>query len=81
MYDQFQRALISYALLPSPLKVHLFRVEKRLYYLDDPVELGWGKYALNGVEIHVVPGDHKTFLSPPNDIHFANIFQEVLNNV
>ncbi|MET4083499.1 amino acid adenylation domain-containing protein [Pedobacter sp. UYP30] len=81
VYDQFQRALMGYSLVPSKLKIHLFRVEKRLYYLDDPIKLGWDKYALDGVEIHEVPGDHKTFLSTPNDKRFAEIFQQVLDNV
>ncbi|MBC7418674.1 MAG: AMP-binding protein [Pedobacter sp.] len=80
VYDQFQRALVGYVLVPSDLTVHLFRVEKRLYYLDDPINLGWDKYALAGVKIHDVPGDHKTFLSPPNDKRFAEIFQQVLDN-
>ena len=81
VYDQFQRALMGYVLIPSDLKIHLFRVEKRLYYLDDPINLGWDKYALAGVKIHDVPGDHKTFLSSPNDQRFAQIFQKVLDNV
>ncbi|MNR66980.1 hypothetical protein D3C85_1907390 [compost metagenome] len=58
----------------------LFCVEKRLYYLDDKVFLGWDKFALKGVKIHEVPGDHKTFLLPPNDQKFAQILQTVLDH-
>jgi hypothetical protein len=54
-------------------------VEKRLYYLDDHVYLGWDKFAEKGVEIHSVPGDHKTFLYPPYDKKFADILQRALD--
>jgi thioesterase domain-containing protein len=62
------------------IAITLFRVEKRLYYLDDPVYLGWDKIALKGVKIYDIPGDHKTFLEPPNDEKFAAIIQQALDD-
>ncbi len=32
------------------------------------------------LNIHEVPGDHKTFLFPPNDKEFAKIFENALKN-
>ena len=76
-YDQ---ALDNYVLAPLDVKVFLFRVKKRLYYLDDLVHLGWGKFAQKGVQVLEVPGDHKTFLYPPNSIEFAKVMQRALDS-
>ena len=34
------------------------------FYQD--VRLGWHAYALKGLELHIVPGDHLTMMYPPN---------------
>ncbi|MCX2484245.1 non-ribosomal peptide synthetase [Pedobacter sp. MR2016-24] len=79
--NSYDIAYVNYVLKPSDLQTHLFRVSKRLYYLDDPKYLGWNKYAKHGVQIHEVPGDHRTFLSPPNDEGFAKVIQSALNHL
>lgn len=79
IYKVYDKILDDYSLAPFDVKVTLFRVEKRLYYLDDRVYLGWDKFAEKGVEIHSVPGDHKTFLYPPYDKKFADILQRALD--
>jgi amino acid adenylation domain-containing protein len=79
IYKVYDKILDDYILIPFDVKVTLFRVEKRLYYLDDQVYLGWDKFAQKGVEIHSVPGDHKTFLYPPYDKKFAGILQRALD--
>lgn len=79
IYSAYSKANDKYKLQACDLEVTLFCVEKRLYYLDDKVFLGWDKFALKGVKIHEVPGDHKTFLLPPNDQKFAQILQAVLD--
>jgi amino acid adenylation domain-containing protein len=81
IYDSYDFAHEHYTLVPAEIKISLFNVRKRLYYLDDLVYLGWDKLAKKGVEIHGVPGDHKTFLYPPNDIEFAHILQAALDNI
>jgi amino acid adenylation domain-containing protein len=60
-------------------RIDLFRVQKRFYFLDDPVFLGWKPLAGKGVSIHEVPGDHRSFLLPPNDKIFATILQSVID--
>jgi hypothetical protein len=69
----------KYSMTPYAGKIDLFRVQKRVYFLDDPVYLGWKNLAEEGVSIHEVPGDHRTFLLPPNDKIFANMLQSVIN--
>lgn len=75
-YSAHQR----YVLQPVDVKVSLFRVEKRIYYLDDLVYLGWDKFAKKGVDIHIVPGDHENFLNPPMDRNFSDILQSAIDH-
>jgi amino acid adenylation domain-containing protein len=84
IYDTYNTAINNYKLTLFDMEVLLFRVEKRLYFIDDQKYLGWDKFALKGVKIHETPGDHKTFLDSPNDEKFAGIVQRALdrsNNV
>jgi amino acid adenylation domain-containing protein len=79
IYSTYKAAQKNYKLPPADLKVTVFRVEKRLYFLDDLKELGWRSLAKSGVQVKVVPGDHKTFLYPPHDVAFAALLQEELD--
>jgi amino acid adenylation domain-containing protein len=84
LYEQsiranYNRIIDSYQIKPLDIEVSLFRVEKRLYFVDDQKYLGWDKLALKGVKILGVPGDHKTFLEPPNDERFAAIIQQAMD--
>lgn len=81
IFRSYDIAHLCYQLAPADIKISLFNVRKRLYYLDDLVYLGWDKLANKGIEIHGVPGDHKTFLYPPNDEEFARILQAALDNI
>jgi hypothetical protein len=51
-----------------------------MYYLDDPVFLGWKPFALQGLNIHEISGDHKTFLLAPNVQELAKILSEVISD-
>ncbi|RZA00367.1 MAG: non-ribosomal peptide synthetase [Sphingobacteriaceae bacterium] len=75
----YDRVIDSYRIKPFNIQVSLFRVEKRLYFIDDTKYLGWDKLALKGVKIYTVPGDHKTFRQPPNDKLFADIIQQAMD--
>ncbi|MBB2148391.1 non-ribosomal peptide synthetase [Pedobacter gandavensis] len=81
IYKSYDQAHNHYTMVPEDLKISLFTVKKRLYYLDDNHSLGWAKYANKGIERHHVPGDHETFLYPPNNEEFARILQAALNNI
>lgn len=78
--ENYDRIIGNYIITPLNVEVSLFRVEKRLYFVDDQKYLGWDKYAQKGVKIYKVPGDHKTFLEHPNAEKFAGIIQKVLDS-
>lgn len=81
IYDRYDFALKNYVMKPADVKINLLRVTKRIYYLDDSVYLGWQNFAKKGVIVHLVPGDHKSILYPPNDQNFARVLQSALDNV
>jgi len=78
--EKFERACRRYRMTPYEGKVDLFRVKTRLYYLDDLEYMGWRSYALEGIAIHEIDGDHKTFMLPPHDRSFAQTLQKVLDH-
>lgn len=78
---KYDIAYQAYKLAPFEEKIHLFRATDNVYFVEDFKYLGWQKYALKGVEVHDVPGDHKTMLLAPNDKEFARTLQQVLDSV
>lgn len=78
--EKYEAAYSKYHMQPSDACIiDLFRVDIRLYYLDDPNTLGWKPYALKGIEVHDVNGNHKTFLMPPYDKDFAILLQQLVD--
>ena len=73
-------AFENYTMKPYDGIVDLFKAQVRLYFVDDNKYLGWKKYALKGVRVHSVPGDHELMLLPPNDKEFAHALQRALDN-
>jgi len=69
----------DYKLAPLNEKVHLFKARICIHYNDDEEFLSWRKYSLKGVETHVVEGDHKQMLLPPNASGFARMLQKALD--
>ncbi|ANH80439.1 hypothetical protein A8C56_05045 [Niabella ginsenosidivorans] len=74
--EAYERAYNNYKIAPLNVVIHLFRVKERIYFVDDPLYLGWKRYASGGVVVHDVAGDHKTFLLPPNNKTLMNIVQK-----
>jgi len=79
IHNSYNIAHKNYILKPAEIRVTLFSVDKRLYYLDDPIYLGWDKFAKKGLDIYPIPGDHITMLAAPNDKKFARILQAALD--
>ena len=79
VYERYEYAYRHYKLVPFDGVIDLFRVTTRLYFLDDPKFLGWGPFAGQGIKIHDIPGDHKTFIQVPNNRDFARILQKALD--
>ncbi|MGY0037914.1 thioesterase domain-containing protein [Pedobacter sp. NJ-S-72] len=79
--EKYDIAYMNYKLTPFDEKIYLFRARDNVYFVEDYKYLGWQKYAMKGVEVHDVNGDHKTMLLAPYDKEFARKLQEVLDNV
>lgn len=70
----------NYSLKPQDITITLFRAKKQIAYKEDFQFLGWKPFALKGVDVHDVPGDHINLFTPPNDKEFARILQKALDN-
>lgn len=71
-------ALNSYQQQPCPIKVHLFKAQKQTFFIADPDHYDWQHYALKGVEVIEVPGEHSEIFAPPNEAVFARRLQQAL---
>ncbi|MEZ0542244.1 amino acid adenylation domain-containing protein [Fibrella arboris] len=72
-------ALDQFQLQPANVAVHLFRATIQTFYMDDYDYYGWRDFALKGVHVHDVPGEHSYIFAPPNDKEFAEKLQAVLD--
>ncbi|MDB5017156.1 MAG: dhbF 1 [Mucilaginibacter sp.] len=75
------KAKRNYYLKPLDITVDLFKAKKKTFYMDDFKHLGWHKFALKGVNVHEIPGEHNTIFAPPNDEKFAVVLQQCLDRV
>jgi thioesterase domain-containing protein len=66
---------------PLNITVDLFRAKKKTFYMADFDYLGWRRFALKGVNVHDIPGEHNTIFAPPNDEQFAIVLQQCLDRV
>jgi len=73
------KAKRNYFQKPLEITVDLFRAKKRTFYMDDYEFMGWKKFALKGVNVHDIPGEHNTIFAPPNDKEFAVVLQKCLD--
>jgi amino acid adenylation domain-containing protein len=77
--DKLRAAVRNYKMKPFNGSIHLLRSKVRVYFIDDPKHLGWDEFALKGVKVHEVAGDHRDMLLPPNDKQFARVLQHCLD--
>lgn len=74
------KALDNYIISPADVQVTLFKAKLRTFYIEDFKFYGWKKFALKGIDVIEVPGDHNTTFAPPNDKLFAGILQKKLDS-
>jgi amino acid adenylation domain-containing protein len=79
IHERSLAAQRNYLLTPVNISIELFRAKKRTFYMDDFKFLGWKPYALKGVNVHDIPGEHNTIFAPPNDKQFAKVLQNCLD--
>ena len=58
------KAKRNYFQKPLDIAVDLFRAKKRTFYMDDYAYMGWREFALKGVYVHDIPGEHNTIFAP-----------------
>jgi len=75
------KAKRNYYQKPLAITVDLFRAKKKTFYMADFKYLGWKKFALKGVYVHDIPGEHNTIFAPPHDKEFAVELQKCLDRV
>jgi thioesterase domain-containing protein/acyl carrier protein len=74
-------ALKNYQLKAQDIELDVFKAETRTYYVSDKKFLGWRPLALQGVNVHHIPGEHNTIFKAPNDRPFAEALQKCLDRV
>ncbi|MGE9312912.1 non-ribosomal peptide synthetase [Niabella sp. CJ426] len=79
--EAYDNAYCKFILKPLDVKVHLFRVKERTYYVDDRTYLGWLNYARKGVAVYDVRGDHKTFILPPHNEHLIKMIEKIISTI
>jgi amino acid adenylation domain-containing protein len=75
------KAKRNYFQKPINITVDLFKAKKKTFYMADFKYLGWREFALKGVNVHEIPGEHNTIFAPPNDKEFAVVLQRCLDRV
>ncbi len=75
-----QAAARAYEVLPYDGTVTVFRATKVSFDRPEVIEagLGWGPYAVGGVEVIDVPGDHMSILAEPHVAVMARHLADVL---
>ncbi|EPR74092.1 Long-chain-fatty-acid--CoA ligase [Winogradskyella psychrotolerans RS-3] len=73
-------AYIRYHIIPQNIRVNLFWSSKKLYFTHDYNYLGWKNISLQGINKHILPGNHsEMFLSPVVE-EFGKKLQILLDN-
>jgi amino acid adenylation domain-containing protein len=75
------RATRNYVPRRYPGRVTLFRAAQELAGISSDPMLGWSKWAAEGVEVHVVPGNHASMVYKPHVDVLAQMINECLKQV
>ncbi|MEM9721917.1 MAG: condensation domain-containing protein [Bacteroidota bacterium] len=74
-------AINSYFMEPIDCRLTLFLADQNYTRFYEDTRLGWSEYALKGLEVHVVPGDHLSIMYPPNVEVLAEKLKVCINRV
>jgi thioesterase domain-containing protein/acyl carrier protein len=61
-------AIERYKTRPYPGRITLFMSGEELVRTSDDSRLGWSRLAVDGLELHLMPGDHLTMLRAPENL-------------
>ncbi|GAC1420402.1 MAG: amino acid adenylation domain-containing protein [Flavisolibacter sp.] len=74
-----EKAFEKYKIEPIHIEIDLFKARTRFYFVDDPLYYGWKAYALKGVQVYTIPGDHNDIFNAPNVAILASVLQKRLD--
>ncbi len=75
-----ETAYKNYLLRPYTDHLDLFIAKNKVYYQKDAKYMGWRKFAVGGITLHEVEGDHDDMILPPNNKNFAFILQNLIDS-
>jgi len=75
------RATRNYVPRPYPGRITLFRAGQELTEMSSDPTLGWSKWAAEGVDVHVVPGNHASMVYKPHVEVLAQKLSSCLHQV
>jgi thioesterase domain-containing protein len=75
------RATRNYVPRPYPGRITLFRAGQELTEMSSDPTLGWSKWAAEGVDVHVVPGNHASMVYKPHVEVLAQKLSSCLHRV
>ena len=78
--ERYLNAFENYKAQPIDIRINLFKAQERVFFLTDPVYYGWKDFALKGVDVHIMRGNHSTFITSPNEKYFATVLQKVIDD-
>ncbi|MCF8246999.1 MAG: amino acid adenylation domain-containing protein [Saprospiraceae bacterium] len=81
VYDKSIEAYQKYVLQPLDVQVDLFKAKEQMFYLHDPVNYGWDKFALGGVITHDIGGNHLTLFDEPHGRQVAEVMKQRMEEV
>ena len=79
VYEKSIEAYWKYDLQSCNISVLLFKAEDQMFYLKDPEFHGWKSFALDGVEVFKVPGNHYNMFDGPSTEKIASILQKYMD--
>lgn len=79
VHEVNNRAGARYVLQRAPIRIDLFKAKQQSFYIEDPKTYGWADYTSEGVDVHLVPGEHSTIFHPPHDKQFAHTLQRCID--
>ena len=81
VYEKSLQAYDKYVLKPLQIHVDLFRAKEQMFYLHDPEHYGWDQFALHGLTIHQIEGNHLTLFDEPHGRQVAEALGKRLKEI
>jgi amino acid adenylation domain-containing protein len=81
VYEKSLQAYDKYVLKPLQIHVDLFKAKEQMFYLHDPEHYGWDQFALHGLTIHQIEGNHLTLFDDPHGQQVAEALGKRLSEI